>query len=268
MIIPFPAFPGGLSTGPAAAVAGLRRFGTEEADLSVNFARKDTPGLVTRILRQCVVDPDNILPHGFFRGLSVGKRLECLLLLASGGDKNSFNFPFHCAGCGQEIELELTLDEICEIQGRADLIDTVEIEIAGKPRSFRKPLGSDQENWAGMSFIDEREAAGAMIGTLADTPIEWEDVADTDLGLIDEKLDEADPLVNFLCDISCGECGYENGFRIDLCEIALNTLARLQKQLIVMVHKLASHYHWSEKEIFAIPHWRRLEYLELIAAGR
>jgi hypothetical protein len=59
-----------------------------------------------------------------------------------------------------------------------------------------------------------------------------------------------------------------NDIAIDLCEVALTTLRRLQRQLIVMVHRLASHYHWSEQEIFAVPHWRRKEYLELIAAGR
>ena len=267
--IPFPAFPAGLVPGPSAAGVGLRRFGTEEDDLGVDFARGDPAGLVTRLLGQCLVDPEGILPPGFFRDLSVGKRLECLLTLAAGGDTAGFHFPFHCAGCGQEIELELTLDEIAEMQSEADLIDTVEIEIAGETRGFRKPLGRDQERWAGMTFIDEGEAASVMIGTLAVHPFEWEVVLPgTDLGLIDEKLDEADPLVNFLCDVGCGECGQPNEFRIDLCEIALSMLARSQKQLIVMVHKLATHYHWSEKEIFAVPHWRRIEYLDLIAAGR
>lgn len=267
--IPFPSISGGLVSGTSAARGGLRRFGTEEDDLGIDFALGDSAGLVTLLLGQCLVDPEGVLPLGFFRELSVGKRLECLLALAAGGDTSGFHFPFHCVGCGQEIELELSLDEIAEMQSEADLIDIVEIEIAGETRGFRKPLGRDQEKWAGMAFIDEKEAASAMIGTLAVHPFEWEVVLDdTDLGLIDEKLDEADPLVNFLCNVGCGECGHPNEFRIDLCETALSILARSQKQLIVMVHKLATHYHWSEKEIFAVPHWRRLEYLDLIAVGR
>lgn len=208
------------------------------------------------------------MPPGFFRNLSVGKRLECLLMLAAGGSVAAFNFPFHCAGCGQEVELEVTLEEIAKLQEEADLVVMVEVEIGGESRAFRKPRGSDQERWGGMTFIDEREAASAMIGTLAAGPLDMEVLAETDLGFIDEKLDEADPLVNFLCNVGCGECGHANEFRIDLCETALGMLARLQKQLIVMVHKLASHYHWSEREVFDVPHWRRLEYLDLIAAGR
>ena len=266
--IPLPSFPEGLVPGSTAARIGLRGFGTEEDDLAIDFKWGETPALVTRVLEQCLIDPEGFLPPGFFRNLPVGKRLECLLMLAAGGSTAAFHFPFHCAGCGQEIELELTVEEIAKLQGEADLIDVIEVEIAGGSRNFRKPRGSDQERWAEMTFIDEREAARAMIGTLAAGSLDLEIMAESDLGLVDEKLDEADPLVNFLCSVGCGECGHANEFRIDLCETSLGVLARLQKQLIVMVHKLAAHYHWSEREIFEVPHWRRREYLDLIAAGR
>jgi len=55
---------------------------------------------------------------------------------------------------------------------------------------------------------------------------------------------------------------------IDLCDVALGALRRLQQQLLITVHQLASHYHWSEKEIFSVPAFRRQAYLNLIAAGR
>lgn len=264
--ITFPALPGGTVSGTAAGL-GLRPFGTEESDLAVDF-KGSPPVLITRILEQCAIDPGGELPPGFFRDLSVGKRLEFLLVLAASGNTSAFRFPFHCAGCREEIEFELTLDEIADLQGEADLIETVNVEIGGKVHSLRKPLGRDQEEWAVMTYNDDNTMAAAMIGRLAATLSGWEDLAETDLGLIDEKLDEADPLVNFFCSVSCGECGHANEFGIDLCEIALGMLARLQKSLIVTVHKLAMHYHWSEREIFAVPHGRRLEYLDLISAAR
>jgi len=267
-IIPFPGLPPSLAGRLPSVGVGMRRFGIYESDLTIDFAAGNIPLLITRILEQCAVDPNGRLPGGFFRELSVGKRLECLLALAAGEEGSAFNFPFHCADCGQELELELTLEEIAEQQREADLIETVDVEISGKIFAFRKPCGRDQENWAGLIFRDEREAAGAMIGTLAVNPHLPETFGPEDLDLIDEAMDEADPLVNFQCRIGCSECGAENEFLIDLCDVALGMLSRLQQQLIVMVHKLASHYHWSEKEIFAIPHWRRKEYLDLIAAGR
>lgn len=266
-IIPLPAFSPLLTGEYPANDLGLRRFGMFESDLAIDFTLSNIPVLIGRILEQCTIDSRKRLPEDFFRELSVGKRLECLLALASGEKCLPFIFPFHCTGCGQELEMELTLEEIMEQQRAADLIKTVKVEIGGEAFLFRKPCGRDQEIWAGMVFEDEKEAAMAMVGILAvDSDITKLDAKNFDL--LDKAMDEADPLVNFLCRINCSECDATNEFFIDLCDTALGMLNRLQQQLIVMVHKLASHYNWSEKEIFEVPHWRRMEYLELIAAGR
>jgi hypothetical protein len=267
-VIRLPDFPSSLAGANPAAGVGMRRFGIFESDLTVDFTSGDTPAVITRILEHCAIDADNRLPGDFFRGLSVGKRLECLLALAAGEKRVPFNFPFRCAGCEQELEIELTLDEIAEMQGEADRSEIVEVSIGARSLLFRKPSGRDQEHWAGMLFRDETDAARAMIGTLAVDPEIAEGLGAKELGLIDAAMDEADPLVNFLCRIDCSECEAPNEFLIDLTAVALERLSRLQQQLIVMVHKLASHYHWSEKEVFEVPHRRRKQYLDLIAAGR
>ena len=267
-IDPLPEFsPSFVGVYPASDI-NMRRFGIFESDLAIDFAGSNTAVLITRILEQCTVDPDGRLSAGFFRELSISRRLECLLAIAAGEEGSAFNFPFHCAGCEQEIELELTLEDIADQQREADLIETVEIEIKGKPFSFRKPCGLDQENWAKMVFRDQREAVEAMIRSLAVTH-DMPESLDTDtIDLLDEAMCEADPLVNFRCRVTCAECSSPNEFFIDLYDVALGTLSRNKQQLIVMVHKLASHYHWSENEIFAVPYWRRKEYLNLIAVGR
>ncbi len=266
--IPLPELSPTLAVDSAGREVGLRRFGIVESDLAINFAADNSALLVTTLLEQCVVVFDVNLPEDFFRALSVGKRLECLLTLAAGEERVPFNFQFNCGGCGAELEIELTLDEITEIQHEADLIDVINVRVGGEPINFRKPTGDDQKNWAGTIFRDEKQAAMAMVGALAGPSESRIRLRAKDLDLIDDAMDEADPLVNFRCRVACAECGAENKFSLDLCDAALRTLARQQKQLIVMVHKLASRYHWSEKEIFEIPHWRRAEYLDLIAAGR
>lgn len=265
---PMPEYPRPFSgVYPASGIA-MRQFGVCEADLAIDFAAEAPPVLVTRILDQCALDTDGREPTEYFRELSVGRRLECMLALAAGEDGSAFHFPFHCAGCGQEIELELTLDDISAQQREADRADTVDVDISGKRFALRKPCGRDQEQWSATVYQDQREAVEAMIASLAisgDVPQVLDQHA---IDAIDEAMNDADPLVNFLCRVRCAECGSPNEFLIDLCEVALGTLRRLQAQLIVSVHKLASHYHWSEKEIFSVPHWRRKEYLDLISAGR
>ncbi len=247
---------------------GLRPFGVFESDLGIDFGDGNSAALVTKLLEQCVVFSDSDLPDDFFRRLSVGKRLECLLNLAAGRDRSQFDLQFECGGCGAELEIELTLDEIAAIQREADLSEAINVEVGGEPVTFRKPTGDDQENWAESIFRDEKEAATAMIGALVKGRKSPPRLRAKDLDAIDEALDEADPLVNFRLQVTCSPCGAENEFSTDLCDFALRILARQQKQLIVTIHKLASRYHWSEKEIFAIPDWRRREYLDLIAAGR
>jgi hypothetical protein len=51
-------------------------------------------------------------------------------------------------------------------------------------------------------------------------------------------------------------------------ETALGMLRRAQQALVGAVHRLASQYHWSERDIFAVPAWRRQHYLRLIASGK
>jgi hypothetical protein len=66
------------------------------------------------------VDLRGSLPAEFFEELSVGKRIECLLFLATGSASANLSFPFKCSGCGEELELELSLDEISSLQRAAD----------------------------------------------------------------------------------------------------------------------------------------------------
>ncbi len=239
----------------------FRAFGTEREDLSIDFAENDTPTLVTQILTSCAVGKT----ADFFWNLSIGKRLECLLRLVSGGETESFSFPFKCGSCASELELELTLDEIAEQQNQSDRNETVEIIVGGEQIKFRKPLGIDQKSWQTIGVADERSTARKIIQSLKVSDKEFADWDDEVFGLIDEAMDEADPLVNFNCRVVCGDCGAANEFETDLCEFALGELRRKQWRLLYSVHRLAARYHWSESDIFAVPHWRRLQYLALIS---
>ena len=268
VLIQLPGFPHRIGRDFSAGGVGLRRFGIFEGDLGIDFASQNRAALVTRLLESCAVDTAGILPDNFFRELSIGKRIECLLVLAAGGPDMALGFPFKCVGCGEEIELELTLREISEMQGEADLIETVGVDIGGRRMEFRKPTGRDQEIWGKMIYKDERATAAGMIGTLAALLGSFEALQPDEIRTVEEALDEADPLVNLSCRVSCGECGELNEPEIDLMETALGMLNRAQHQLVVTVHRLASHYHWSEREIFAIPYWRQQQYLELTGAIR
>jgi hypothetical protein len=241
---------------------GFRRFGIVEDDLRVDFASINRAALATRLLDICAIDRDRVLPENFFCELSVGKRIECLLVLALGGAGDTLRFPFKCSGCGEDIELELTLAEIAAFQNEADQVEVVSVDLSGRRLEFHKLSGRDHESIGEAVFRDELEAATEIIGRLAVNAVER--LALRDIEMIESAMEEADPLVNFNCRIECGECGQANDHEIDLFETALDMLRRAQRRLVLSVHRIASRYHWSEQEIFAVPEWRRQQYLELI----
>jgi len=245
---------------------GFRRFGIVQDDLRVDFAAINRAALATRLLEICAVDRDRVLPENFFRALSVGKRIECLLVLALGGIGDNLRFPFKCAGCGETLELELTLNEIAALQNEADQVEVVRVDVGGRRLEFQKLSGRDHESFGESAFGDEFEAATEIIGRLAVDADAVERIAPGDVDVIEAAMEEADPLVNFNCRIDCGECGEENDHDIDLFETSLDMLRRAQLRLVLSVHRIASKYHWSEQEIFAVPEWRRQQYLELIGA--
>jgi hypothetical protein len=266
-LIPLPEFPQRYASGSSMrGGVGFRRFGIVEDDLRVDFAAINRAALATRLLDICAVDRDRVLPENFFRELSVGKRIECLLVLALGGADDTLRFPFKCSGCGEDLELELTLDEIAAFQNEADQVEVVSVDLSDRRLEFHKLSGRDQEAIGESAFSDEFEAATVFIGRLAVDADAVKPLAARDIEVIEAAMEEADPLVNFNCRIDCGECGQSNDHEIDLFETALDMLRRAQLRLVLSVHRIASKYHWSEREIFAVPEWRRQQYLELIGA--
>lgn len=263
--VSFPPVPVEISEKYKVENLSFRVFGIEESDLEFDFSQKNVPALITGILSHCTIGFEENRATEFFRDLTVGKRLELLIYLAAGENRTAFSFPFKCVSCGLEMELEITLEEISEQQKEADLVQTVGFEADGKVLKFRKPVGRDQEDWQSLIFENAENLRQKMAETLKIEPEQPEIFSTENLEKIEQILDEADSLIDFSCRVRCSECETVGDFPIDLTNFALAELARAQQFLILTVHRLASRYHWSEKEIFAIPHWRRMRYVNLIA---
>ena len=269
LTVPLPEFPP--SPGMAESSRGdvvFRRFGILQEDLAVDFSTSDRARLGTELLDLCVEDPFAVLPPEFFLSLSIGKRIECLLFLATGSTGASLSFPFNCRECGEELELELSLGELSDLQKASDHLDEIAVEISGRAITLRKASASDQAEWSTLVYDDEYQAAAGIVTRLADEDVLPDRLGKRDLEAIEQALDEADPLVNLGCRVDCPVCETANDREVDLFETAVQMLERQQEQAIVMVHRIASRYHWSEQEIFRVPERRRQQYLELLSATR
>ena len=250
----------------------LRPFGLYESDLNVDFSRSPRPFLVTEILDCCTtnVGKGKVAPE-FFWSLTVGKRIECLLNLLSLGAAKQIPFTFVCPNkaCSQELEIEISIREITAVQAQAYETEPVPVPLENGSLALRRPTGKDQLAWAKSAFTNKEAATKAMLGTVL---LEYPDQAAIEAGVIpselaqmvERALEEFDPLVNFTQPVNCFSCGSESLLEIDLEEFSLRRLRQAQMRLLASVHKLAAHYHWSEREIFSVPYWRRVRYLSLI----
>jgi hypothetical protein len=166
------------------------------------------------------------------------------------------------------MEITIPLLEITRLQQQSENQKT-EIAIATEKISLRKPTGNDQRLWQEQHFSDEASATLAMVQSLlvSEQPSTFNQVYSQEkdwIEMLNQVMEEIDPLVNFNLQVNCPYCGSENLQDFDLGAWALQQLYGVQQQLIVTIHRLASHYHWSESEIIAIPPGRRSCYLALI----
>ena len=259
-----------------AASLSLRAFGQYEDDLAIDFDREALPHLVTRILQFCT-QRDGADPPGpaFFWALPIGKRIECLLTIATHGGALDLTARLRCPNetCGEEIEVDLSLTELAGEQERAgDLDDRVTVEVDGQTIVVRKPTGSDQLNWLTRTYPDEAMALQAIVESLLEPdssaaanqdqllPDDWVSHAN-------DALEEADPLVQFMVVTQCPHCDSETHLALDLQDLSLRMLKQEQRALLETVHRLAMGYHWGEQEILAVPPQRRARYLALLEHG-
>jgi hypothetical protein len=248
----------------------LRPFGVDERDLYVDFKQPCRPALVTDIVECCATATNGSRPdRNLLWELDVSSRVECLLRIISLGGAFAQPLPLRCLNeaCGETIEVEVSLDDFLEV--RDDQSSPLTIDCDGQTFKLRRPNGLDQLHWGRTQFESERSAIEAMVETLIvpDDSLPRDHKLSLDantLSTVERLLQESDSLINFTIEVVCPYCENTSELELDLEVLAIEYLHRSQRKLLAMVHDLARHYHWSEQEIFAVPHWRRVHYLRLL----
>ena len=165
--------------------------------------------------------------------------------------------------CGKGLEVPLMLDEIAfeprPVAARRFRLD------ADPPLSFRLPTGGDQE-LAAASGLTEPEAlrdfllARCLDRTEAEAaalPLALKDA-------VERRIEELAPDVVPEADADCPECGRPFTARIDLAFLAVRELRSHALDLEREVHLLAWNYHWSERDILALPRRKRRRYVRIV----
>lgn len=265
--VPFPAVPPAQAPELAVEHLRLRRFGAAADDLAVDLSGVSIANVTTAVLMACTERADGSpLSDRFLLALEVATRMECLLLLVALDSGDELAAVSNCANpsCARPIEIDLSIAELVALN-RQRPEGPIAIDLRGEHLLFRRPTGQDQRDWASMRFADGDAVRFAILRTLTVSGI----VPSTrvDFAAIETALDDGDPLIDFSLEVGCPFCGRTSRQTIDLASLALRRLSQAQSGLLETVHVLASHYHWSEVQILALPFWRRSRYLSLIERG-
>lgn len=232
-----------------------------------------TPGARgTALLERCLEDA----PPGVAQALGAGDREALLLQLRRLSHGDVMNCVLRCPSptCAQRLELTLCVSNLlhpCYADAAAEHALCVAHGGAHYELLFRLPSAGDLDLAAGLAKEDPRRAGFALLtccilDAVADgSPVETCALPDAVCDAIAAAIGELDPQACIEFAMTCPACGHAFEAALDAASLLLNELDALARQSLRDVHVLASHYGWSERDIFAMPARRRARYIELIS---
>jgi hypothetical protein len=215
--------------------------------------------------------------RGFYRALAAGDREALLLQLRRLTFGDRMSCVLECPSCGEKLDLDLTVTSLllppypepaarreAELTtGRGDRIHV----------RFRGLNGGDLED---LAVEVQQDAEAAELAALRRCVLEARDtdgqpateVPETALRNLAPLLAEIDPQAELNLDAACPVCGQVFAQVLDAMQFLQSEMVQDLDHLYVEVHRIASHYHWSEAEILAMTAVRRRRYLAMIADDR
>jgi hypothetical protein len=247
---------------PAADVQPIRPFGLDAADMEI-----DLHGLAQPVAAIAVVAACCAAGRSEVASWTIARRLDALIdvAIASLGQRLSSIGTCGRLGCSGLMELVLDLVAFRGVSTAGDVACSVEPD---RRVTAALPTGEDQLRWLSGGISDPLTLASGLVRSVDGEPVAdgwW--VPAAWLPAIEGAFEAADPLSALELIAVCPECGEENRVAFDLEAFLLTRLRQRQARLVDEIHCLALHYHWSERDIVAMPAGRRAEYLRRLGAG-
>jgi hypothetical protein len=196
------------------------------------------------------------------RGLAVGDRQFLMQRLVAHLDAETGWLTTQCQHCAEPCDFALRFADLpCKPGG--DGFPYVTMHGAYGRATFRSPTGGDQEVLA-TEGLEGAAALRRLVGLClveSSAAFDAAQISDAELGRIDQALEDVSPEAVTETSMVCPSCRKPTRAQLDATAMPLASADVLYQQ----VHRIASVYHWSEREILALPRRRRQRYLALIA---
>jgi hypothetical protein len=253
-------------------------------DLDAMLPARCVTALLTRSLLR--LGPMHPVSLDHVRSLTVGDRESLLLQFHQAFCGDRLDSVVTCPTCGQAMDVPLSAAEmLCGegVQPSQWYEDVFHVQGRTVRVRFRVPTGEDQELAAEIA-LDDLDAAATFLLKRCIAQVSFDSGDPTYEGpawlddqsflaalayTLSERMAEIDPQAEVILHLSCPSCGHSFQSLLDPAEFVRHELLRAQECVHQDIHLLALHYHWSERDILALPAKRRAAYLQLLAnAGR
>ena len=226
------------------------------------------PRFVTETLAVAVESIEGVaVDEGVTSSLCVADRQFLMLRLAALLEGSRLWLSFPCAECTASFDILLDRNSL-PVKGAGAGFPVIQLEVLGNEVTFRVPNGSDQER---IVFLSDEDALRKLLELCllavngAAPPPDFADaMTDAEIGLIETALEEVSPVLSTRLLVNCPECRTEQVVSFNPYFLAGTN----RNNFFQEIHALASAYHWSEREILALPKERRALYLRLIERSR
>jgi hypothetical protein len=168
-------------------------------------------------------------------------------------------------GCGQRIDVAFRVSEYLAHHAPRTTRGVLKDDEAGWFRLARFPVSFRPPSFADLSSLP-READAAR--ALAERCIRPARVPARVRRRIEAAMEALSPCLHGELDAVCAECGTAVRVAFDPQSYVLRELRAEAHFLFEEVHLIAGRYHWSERDILALPRRRRARYVELAHAER
>ena len=239
---------------------------TPQARASALLARclapaADQPPLIDLVGRLVVGDREALLLH--LRRMTLGDRLECVITCPD-------------EMCAERLEVELAVDDLL-VEAAGDLGPEYTTVVGTGARAlevaFRLPTVGDVDAVTEVAGTDPERAAADLLRrclrqvTRRGRTVHPDRLGDAEREAITTAMAERDPQAEIELDLVCPNCSTTFSVILDAGAFFVQELSGRATHLLEDVHALALHYHWSERDILALPRERRDRYLDLLAAS-
>lgn len=243
------------------------------------LARRDAtlPERTSALIAHCVEGLGGIeaITEEHAAQLAVGDREALVLALRRATLGDRLQCVAHCPACAEAMDLDLAISDLLVVPDTAPAPvydETIRTADGDWRIRFRLPVGADQiataracaeEPARGVRellarCVQEAIAPGGAAADAAALPAPVVEALGTRMAALD-------PQAEITLDFACPACGTPGSVVLDAAELFFRELDAHGQDLYREVHRLALHYHWSERDILALPNGKRRRYLALLA---